>query len=159
MRSNVYTLDSSRLVYFFSCTHNVISALKMVSSCNIKAHWLLCTAVIMSKISVAAHHNIASAALTLQIKAVLQIWACSPFLSSMLLLQHPPSLYPPSLPPFLSSSLPASLPSSLFFFCFVTAHLRGDGLMLVLSEATLPEHSTLGNMQICPSFFFSRFNN
>lgn len=159
MRSHVYTLDSSRLVYFFSCTHNVISALKMVSSCNIKAHWLLCTAVIMSRISVAAHHNIASAALTLQIKAVLQIWACSPFLSSMLLLQHPPSLYPPSLPPFLSSSLPASLPSSLFFFCFVTAHLRGDGLMLVLSEATLPEHSTLGNMQICPSFFFSRFNN
>lgn len=158
MRSNVYTLDSSRLVYFFSCTHNVISALKMVSSCNIKAHWLLCTAVIMSKISVAAHHNIASAALTLQIKAVLQIWACSPFLSSMLLLQHPP-LPLSSLPPFLSSSLPASLPSSLFFFCFVTAHLRGDGLMLVLSEATLPEHSTLGNMQICPSFFFSRFNN
>lgn len=158
MRSNVYTLDSSRLVYFFSCTHNVIFALKMVSSCNIKAHWLLCTAVIMSKISVAAHHNIASAALTLQIKAVLQIWACSPFLSSMLLLQHPPPpfILPPSLPLFLSPCLPALL---TLFFCFVTAHLRGDGLMLVLSEATLPEHSTLGNMQICPSFFFSRFNN
>ena len=56
------------------------------------------------------------------------------------------SLYP--LP-----SLPACFPSLLtLFFCFVTAHLCGDGLMLVLSEATLPEHSTLGNMQICLSF-------
>lgn len=47
------------------------------------------------------HHSVASAALTLQIKAVLQVWGCSLLVSSVLLLQHafqPPassSLYPP----------------------------------------------------------------
>lgn len=156
MRSIVYTLDSSRLVYFFSCTHNVIFALKMVSSCNIKAHWLLCTAVIMSKISVAAHHNIASAALTLQIKAVLQIWACSPFLSSMLLLQHPPSLYPPSLPSSLPLSLPPCPPHSFFSALSLLICVEMGWCWCCQRQHS---QSTLGNMQICPSFFFSRFNN
>lgn len=140
MRSNVYTLDSSRLVYFFSCTHNVIFALKMVSSCNIKAHWLLCTAVIMSKISVAAHHNIASAALTLQIKAVLQIWACSPFLSSMLLLQHPPSLYPPSLPSSLPLSLPPCPPHSFFLLCHCSSAWRWADAGVVRGNTPRAQH-------------------
>lgn len=140
MRSNVYTLDSSRLVYFFSCTHNVISALKMVSSCNIKAHWLLCTAVIMSKISVAAHHNIASAALTLQIKAVLQIWACSPFLSSMLLLQHPPPfILPPSLPLFLSPCLPALL-TLFFLLCHCSSAWRWADAGVVRGNTPRAQH-------------------
>lgn len=67
--------------------------------------------------------------------------------------------------PLSASSLPASsLPACLFllssFFCFVTAYPFGDTLMLVLSKATLPEHSTLGNMQISFNpFLFCLFSN
>lgn len=126
---------------------------KCVSSRNIKAqHWLH-AAAFRSEISECCstpQHSLCSsdppdqsctADLRLFSLFILRSSASTHFPPSASSLNHPPPSLPRSLLPFL--------PHSVSFFCFVTAHLRGDQLMLLLSEATLPEHCTSGNMQIC----------
>lgn len=106
---------------------------------GLRVGWWLRAAASQSKNQpVLQHSSDASAALTLHIKALLQIF----FLSWT---AHPP--LPHSSSPCLSPSLLPFPP--LCTFCFVTAH---HVLLLVLSEATLPRRCTLGNMQICFPF-------
>lgn len=84
-----------------------------------------------------------AAVLTPQTKPMLWIQGCSPFFffflffkSSTLVLKQPlrspPSFLP--LPPCLSSVF------ILFFFCFVTAPLCGDWLMLLLGQSQRTDH-------------------